>query len=131
VGAFFCSEGALSVKKVGSVSQALRQAWWAPLAGLLALGLLVLAFGIGISNSEDDGTTAVIVGVVLCLAGAFALAAGLWKRPHAHGLGNALIVVGCLLAVFWFWTVILPIAGIVVLVGLVSTELRPRRAEVQ
>ena len=110
------------------MSQALRQAWWAPLAGLLALALLVLAFGIGISDSEDDGTEAVIVGVVLCLAGAVVLAAGLWKRPQARGLGNALIVVGCLLAVFWFWTLILPIAGIVVLVGLASSELRERRA---
>jgi hypothetical protein len=73
----------------------------------------------------------VIVGVVLCLAGAFTLAAGLWQRPRAHGLGNALIVVGCLLAVFWFWTLILPIAGIVVLVGLISSELRPRSAEAQ
>ena len=117
-------------ERVDFVSQALRQAWWAPVAGLLALALLVLAFAIGISNSEDDGTVAVIVGVVLCLAGAFMLAAGLWKRPQAHGLGNTLIVVGCLLAVFWFWTLILPIAGIVVLVGLASTELRERRAAV-
>jgi hypothetical protein len=113
------------------MSQVLRQAWWAPLAGLLALALFAFAFVIGISNSEDDGTEAVIVGVVLCLAGAFALAAGLWKRPQARGLGNALIVVGCLLAVFWFWSVILPIAGIVVLLGLVGSELRPRRAEGQ
>ena len=109
-----------------SMSQVLRQAWWAPLAGLLALALLAFAVVIGVSNSEDDGTTAVVVGVALCLAGAFALAAGLWKRPHARSLGNVLIVVGCLLAVFWFWTLWLPIAGIIVLVGLVSSEVRDR-----
>ena len=110
------------------MAQALRQAWWAPLAGLLALALFAFAFVIGISNSEDDGTEAVVVGVVLCLAGAFVLAAGLWKRPQSRGLGNALIVVGCLLAALWFWTVILPVAAIVVVVGLLTTELRSRRA---
>ncbi len=108
-----------------SMSQVLRQAWWAPLAGLLALALLAFAVVI-VSNSEDDGTEDVVVGVALCLAGAFALAAGLWKRPHARSLGNVLIVVGCVLAVFWFWTLLLPIAGIVVLVGLVSSEVRDR-----
>ena len=108
------------------MSQALRQAWWAPLAGLLSLALLAFAVAIGVSNSEDDGTEAVVVGVALCLAGAFALGAGLWKRPQARALGNALIVVGCVLAVFWFWTVVLPIAGIIVLVGVVSSGLRSR-----
>ena len=109
------------------MSQVLRQAWWAPLAGLVALALF--AFVIGFSDGEDDETAAVIVGVVLCLAGAFVLAVGLWKRPQARVLGNTLIVVGCLLAVFWFWTLILPLAAIVVLVGLVGSELRLRRAE--
>ncbi len=108
------------------MSQALKQAWWAPLAALLALALLALAVAIGVSNSEDDGTAAVVIGVALCLAGAFALGAGLLKRPQSRALGNALIVVGCALAVFWFWTVVLPIAGIIVFVGVVVSELRSR-----
>ena len=115
------------------MSHVLRQAWWAPVAGVLALLLFAFAVVIGFSDGEDDETSDVIVGVVLCLAGAFVLAAGLWKRPQARGLGNALIVLGCILAAFWFWTLLLPVMAIIVVVGLVSTEVRsrPRRAVAQ
>ena len=107
--------------------QVLRQAWWAPIAGLLSLALLLFAIAIGLSHGEDDKTEDTIVGVILCLAGAFTLAAGLWKRPQARGLGNALIIAGCVLAALWFWTLVLPIAAIVVLVGLAVTEVRAKR----
>ena len=112
------------------MSQVLKQAWWAPLACLLALALFAFAFVIGFSNGEDDETADVVVGVILSLAGAFALAAGLWKRPQARGLGNALIILGAVLAAFWFWTVVLPVVAIVVAVGVVTSELhsRPERA---
>ena len=112
------------------MSQVLRQAWWAPLAGLLALALLAFAFVIGFSDGEDDETADVIVGVALCLAGAFVLAAGLWKRPQARGLGNVLIVIGCVLAAFWFWTVLLPVAAVMVVIGVISSEVRERRGVV-
>jgi hypothetical protein len=108
------------------MSQVLRQAWWAPLAGLLALALFAFAFVIGLSDGEDDETADVIVGVILCLAGAFVLAAGLWKRPQSRGVGNALIIVGCVLAAFWFWTVVLPVVAIIVVVGVISSEVRSR-----
>ena len=110
------------------MSQVLKQAWWAPLACLLALALFAFAFVIGFSNGEDDETADVVVGVVLSLAGAFALAAGLWKRPQARGLGNALIILGAVLAAFWFWTVVLPVAAVIVVIGVVTSELRSRPA---
>ena len=106
------------------MKNALRQEWWAPLAGLLALVLLAFAVAIGVSDGEDNTTEERVVGVILSLAGAFALAAGLWKRPQARRLGNALIVVGCVLAAFWFWTVVLPVVAIIVIVGLVLSEKR-------
>lgn len=111
------------------MSQVLRQGWWAPIAGLLSLALLLFAVALGLSDN-DDGTEAVIVGVILCLAGSFTLAVGLWKRPQARGLGNALIIVGCVLAALWFWTVLLPIAAIVVIIGVISSELSSRRRPV-
>jgi hypothetical protein len=104
------------------MSQILRQAWWAPIAGLLALALFVFAFVIGFSDGEDNDTAAVVVGVILALDGAITLGAGLWKRPQARGLGNALIILGCALAAFWFWTVVLPIVAIIVVVGVISSE---------
>ncbi|MET0920023.1 MAG: hypothetical protein ABWY77_02350 [Acidimicrobiia bacterium] len=113
------------------MSQVLRQAWWAPLAGLLSLALFAFAVVIGVSDGKDDETSDAVVGVLLCLAGGVALAAGLWKRPQARGLGNVLIIVGCLLAAFWFWTVVLPIAAIIVIIGVVSSEVRARPASAQ
>jgi hypothetical protein len=112
----------------------LRQAWWAPLACLLALALLAFAFRIALSNGEDDDETAdLVVGVVVILVSAFVLAVGLWKRPQSRTLGNALIILGSILAALWIWTVVLPIAAIIVVVGVISSELRSRGqvAEVQ
>jgi hypothetical protein len=105
------------------VSDALKQAWWAPVAGLLVLGqlALVLAFGWG---AEGDDAESRIVSVAICLVGAFVLGVGLWKRPQARALGNVLILVGAALAAFWFWTLVMPILAIVVVVGLVSSEVR-------
>ena len=64
------------------VVQALKQAWWAPLAALLALIELLMVPGFAFG---DDAS----VDAALALAGALLLAAGLWKRPQARALGNA------------------------------------------
>ena len=102
------------------MSEALKQAWWAPVAGLLVVTQLAMALVFG--WSEDAEST--IVGIAIGLVGAFVLAAGLWKRPEARGLGNALIVVGAVLAAFWFWTLFMPVLAIIVVVGLVTSEVR-------
>lgn len=108
------------------MSQALRQAWWAPLAGLLAIAqlwiALVFLFGDGTSNILDWETTA--AGATLAVAGAIALVAGLWKRPVKRGLGNALIIVGAALAAIWFWTVVVTPVAIVVIIGVVVSQVR-------
>ncbi|HUF85339.1 MAG TPA: hypothetical protein VMQ81_12200 [Acidimicrobiia bacterium] len=104
------------------MSDALKQAWWAPVAGLLVLGQLAMAFLFG--WSEDTEST--IVGIAIALTGAIVLGAGLWKRPQARGLGNVLILVGAGFAAFWFWTLFMPILAIIVAVGLVTSEVRSR-----
>lgn len=101
--------------------QALKQTWWAPLAGLLVLVQLVLA--VAIPFGDDDAET-MLVATTIALVGALVLATGLWKRPRARGLGNALIVVGTVFAAFWFWTLVLPAAAIIVVIGLVTSEVR-------
>ncbi len=105
------------------MSQALKQAWWAPLAGLLVLAQVVLA--VAIVFGDDDAETKVVA-FAIALAGALLLAAGLLYRPQARGLGNTLIIGGVLFAAFWFWTRVLPVVAIIVVVGVVITEVRTR-----
>ena len=105
---------------MASVVQALKQAWWAPVAGLLALIELLMVPGFAFG---DDAA----VDAALALAGAVLLAAGLWNRPQARALGNVLIVLGAALAALWFWTLVMPVLAFIVVVGVVTTEVRSRR----
>jgi len=106
--------------------QAFKQAWWAPLVGVLVIAQLLVAqaflLGDGTSNVLDFESKA--AGATLALGGAAALAVGLWSRPKARGLGNALIIVGAALAAIWFWTVIMTPIAIVVIVGVVVSQVR-------
>jgi hypothetical protein len=108
--------------------QILKQTWWAPLAGVLLLAQLGVAlaflFGEGTSNLLDAESTA--AGVSLSLGGASALAVGLWSRPQTRGLGNALVIVGAALAGIWFWIVFMTPVAIVVIVGVVISQVRSR-----
>ena len=66
----------------------------------------------------------VLLGTFVALVSAGLLAGGLWKRTQAHRAGNALIVVGAVLNAYWFWTLLLPVLAIVVIVGVVTSESR-------
>lgn len=106
--------------------QTLKQAWWAPLAGVLALAQLWVAaafiYGAGTSNVVDAEST--VAGFTLAFGGAAALAAGLWIRPRGRGLGNALVVVGAALGAIWFWTVVMTPIAIAVIIGVVVSQVR-------
>lgn len=106
----------------------LKQAWWAPLAGVLAISLVGVAlaflFGDGTSNLLDAEST--VAGVSLSLGGAAALAAGLWSRPHVPGLGSALVIVGAALAGIWFWIIFMSPTAIVVIAGVVVSQARSK-----
>ncbi len=108
--------------------QALKQAWWAPLAGVLALAQLWVAlaflYGNGTSNLLDAEST--VAGVTFSLGGAAALAAGLWIRLKARLVGNALITVGAALGAIWFWTVVMTPIAIVVIVGVVVSQVHSK-----
>lgn len=109
------------------MTRRLKQAWWAPLAGLLVLGQLAVTlgfvFGEGTSNLLDWEST--FAGVTLTLAGAAVLLAGLWIRPQASWPGSVLIIVGAVLAAVWFWTILLTPIAIIVIVGVVVSQVRP------
>jgi hypothetical protein len=106
--------------------QTLRQAWWAPLAAVLVVAELLVAqaflIGDGTSNILNAESTA--AGATLALGGAAALVAGLWVRPKARGLGNALIIAGAALAAIWVWTVVMTPIAFVVIVGAVLSKVR-------
>jgi len=104
----------------------LRQAWWAPFAAVLVVAELLVAqaflFGDGTSNILNAESTA--AGAMLALGGAALLVAGLWARPKARGLGNALIIAGAALAAIWVWTIIMTPIAFVVIVGVVLSQVR-------
>lgn len=116
---------ALQRKEVAEM-QTLKQAWWAPLAGVLVVAQLGVAlaflFGEGTSNLLNAESTA--AGVSLSLGGASALAVGLWSRPQARGLGNALVIVGAALAAIWFWIVFMTPIAVAVIIGVVVSQVR-------
>lgn len=106
--------------------QTLKQAWWAPFAGVLALAELWVGlaffYGDGTSNLLDAESTA--AGASLALGGAAALAAGLWVRTQARPVGNTLIIVGAALGAIWVWTVVMTPLAIVVIVGVIVSQVR-------
>lgn len=92
----------------------LRQAWWAPIAGVMAVVQLVLGPVQPFTNSDLESGVA---SFVIFMAGAALAVAGLFRRPAHRTTGNILLLLGCGFAAFWFWTLFLPVAGLVVAVG--------------
>ncbi len=96
----------------------LRQAWWAPLAGLMA----AVQFVLGPASLFTDGDfESGVASFVIFTAGGAITVAGLFRRPAHRTTGNVLLLLGCGFAAFWFWTLYLPVAGVVVAVGVLSS----------
>ena len=72
-----------------SLWRAVVQAWWAPVAGLLGLTLVVSGIGTVFEASNVGGR---IAGSSLLLAFGSAMFLGLMRRPFDRGVGNALIL---------------------------------------
>ena len=96
----------------------LRQGWWAPIAGLMAAVQLV--FGPLQLFTNSDFESGVASFVIFMVGGAVA-AVGLFRRPTHRTTGNVLLLVGCGFAIFWFWTLYLPVVCLVVAVGVLSS----------
>lgn len=97
--------------------QILKQGWWVPFAGVLALAQLWVGlaffYGDGTSDLLDAESTA--AGASLALGGAGALATGVCVRTQARWVGNTLIIVGAALGGIWVWTVVMtPLANVVI-----------------
>jgi hypothetical protein len=72
----------------------------------------------------DETAESRTVGLLIALGGGLLVAVGLWKRLQSPGLGNALIIVGALFGLVWFWSLFLPLLAIIVIVGVIISQVR-------
>lgn len=97
---------------------ALVQAWWAPVAGLL--GLVMLLAGVGtIFEAQNLGGR--IFGSGLLLAFGTAMLLGLTRRPFARSAGNTLILLATVPAMAFWWIIVPPLAAIAIWVGVLAS----------
>lgn len=97
---------------------AVVQTWWAPVAGLL--GLLMVLAGVGtIFEAHNWGGR--IVGSALLLAFGVAMLFGLMRRPFDRQAGNSLILLATVPPLLFFWMVVPPLAAILVWIGVLSS----------
>ena len=97
---------------------ALVQAWWAPVAGLLALAMILAGIG---TIFEAHNLGGQIVGSSLLLAFGGAMLFGLMRRPFARTPGNALILLATVPAMAMFWMIIPPLAAVAIWVGVLAS----------
>jgi len=97
--------------------RAVTQAWWAPMAGLL--GLMLVVGGVGtIFEAHNWGGR--ILGSALLMAFGFCMLYGLVRRPFAREAGNVLILIGTIPPLLFFWVIVPPILAIIVWIGVIS-----------
>jgi hypothetical protein len=96
---------------------AVVQAWWAPIAGLLGLAMVVAGIGTAFEAHTLGGR---IVGSSLLVAFGLAMLFGLVRRPFARQAGNSLILVATVPAILFFWVIVPPIAAIIVWIGVLK-----------
>jgi hypothetical protein len=97
---------------------AVVQAWWAPVAGLLGLAMIVAGIVTVFEASNLGGR---IVGSSLLVAFGGAMLLGLMRRPFARTPGNALILLATVPALVMFWMIVPPLAAIAIWAGVLSS----------
>ncbi len=97
---------------------AVVQAWWAPVAALLGLTMVVAGVGTVFEAHNWGGR---IVGSALLLAFGSGMLLGLMRRPFDRVVGNSLILLTTIPALLFFWVIVPPLAAIVVWFGVLSS----------
>lgn len=98
--------------------RAVVQAWWAPVAGLLGLAMIV--FGIA-TIFEANNWGGRIFGSSLLMAFGLAMFLGLMRRPFNREAGNTLILLATVPGLLFFWVIVPPLLAILVWVGVLSS----------
>lgn len=96
---------------------AVTQAWWAPLAAVL--GVVMLVFGVG-TVFEAHNWGGRIVGSSLMFALGAMMLVGLMRRPFDRAVGNAMILLATIPAFAFFWIVVPTVVALAIWVGVIS-----------
>lgn len=96
---------------------AVIQAWWAPLAALLGVAMLVMGVGT-IFEAHNLGGRIVGSGFLLLLGTTMLL--GLMRRPFDRTAGNSMILVATTPAFAFFWIVVPAVLALLVWIGVLS-----------
>jgi hypothetical protein len=102
---------------------AVVQAWWAPVAALI--GVVMLLAGVG-TFFEAHNLGGRIFGTSLLLAFGAAMLFGLVRRPFARQSGNTIILLATVPLFPFFWLVVPPVMGIVVWAGVLTSGFADR-----
>ncbi|HUR24201.1 MAG TPA: hypothetical protein VMZ73_10050 [Acidimicrobiales bacterium] len=96
---------------------AVVQAWWAPVAGLLGLAMILAGVGTVFEAHNIGGR---IFGSSLLLAFGGAMLFGLMRRPFARPPANALILLATVPALAMFWMIVPLVAAIAIWAGVLA-----------
>lgn len=96
---------------------AVIQAWWAPLAALLGVAMIVLGVGT-VFEAHNLGGRIFGSGLLLLLGSTMLL--GLMRRPFDRVSGNSMILVATVPAFAFFWIIVPAVAALLVWIGVLS-----------
>ena len=97
---------------------AVTQAWWAPLAALLGVAMLV--FGVGtIFEASNLGGRIFGSGLLLLLGSTMLV--GLMRRPFDRVAGNSMVLVATVPAFACFWVIVPAVVALLVWIGVLSS----------
>lgn len=94
------------------------QTWWAPLAALM--GVVLILSGVGNALNASNWGRRVFGSTVLIALGVGALY-GLTRRPFARTAGNTLVLVATVPLLAMFWMVIPPLVAIAIWIGVLTS----------
>jgi hypothetical protein len=99
------------------LGRAVIQAWWAPIAGLLGVAMMLFAIGTVFEAHNLGGR---IVGSTVMMAFGLTMLFGLMRRPFHRRAGNSMILLATIPAFALFWVIVPAVAAIAVWIGVLS-----------